>query len=46
MKYKIITVENKEAIQLPNEPFDLFGKMIINRINNEWSYHIELFDEV
>lgn len=45
MEYKRITTETKEAIQLPNEPFDLFGKMIVNRINNEWSYNIELFDE-
>lgn len=46
MKYKIITVKNKEDIQLPNEPFDLFGRMYVNRIAEKWSYEIELFDEV
>lgn len=45
MEYKIITVENKQDIQLPNEPFDLFGRMHVNRMAGEWSYEIELFSE-
>ena len=45
MEYKKITIENKDDIRLPNEPFDLFGKLVVQRINNQWSYEIELFDE-
>lgn len=46
MEYKKITAENKEDIRLPNEPFELFGKMIVNRVNNEWTYTEELFDKI
>lgn len=46
MEYKKITVENKEDLRLPNEPFELFGKMIVNRVNNEWTHTEEQFDEI
>lgn len=46
MEYKKITAENKDDLHLPNEPFDLFGKLIVNRMNKQWSYDSELFDEV
>ena len=29
MEYKKITIENKDDIRLPNEPFDLFGKLVV-----------------
>lgn len=46
MEYKEIIKETASDIQLPNEPFDLFGRMIVNRSQGEWSYEIELFDEI
>src|SRR5699024_400589 len=46
MEYKKITAENKEDLLLPNEPFDLWGQLIVNRENNVWSYEIERFKEV
>ena len=46
MDYKKMTIQNKDDILLPNEPFDLFGRLIVSRINNQWSYEIEEFDEV
>ena len=46
MEYKKITAENKEDLLLPNEPFDLWGQLIVNRKNNVWSYEIERFKEI
>ena len=46
MEYKKITAENKEDLLLPNEPFDLWGQLIVNRENNVWSYEIERFKEI
>ena len=43
MDYKKMTIENKDDIRLPNEPFDLFGRLIVSRINNQWSYEIVIF---
>src|SRR5699024_12538693 len=46
MDYKKMTIENKDEMRLPNEPCDVFGRLIVSRINNPWSYEIEEFDEV
>ena len=46
MKYKKITAKNKEDILLPNEAFDLFGQMHVNRVDDEWTYETELFEQV
>lgn len=46
VKYKEITIESKEDVRLPNEVFDIFGKIHVNRMNGEWTYEFEMFDEV
>ena len=46
MEYKEITEESKADIRLPNEAFDLFGRMHVNRNNGKWTHEIELFYEV
>lgn len=46
MNYKKITEENKKDLLLPNEPFDLWGKLMVDRKNSEWTYAIEQFEEI
>ena len=46
MEYRRITEETKDDLQLPNEPFELFGRLLVTRKNNQWSYESELFQEV
>lgn len=36
--YRKITSERSQDLLLPNEPFVLDGKLIVSRINNQWSY--------
>ena len=48
--HKEITVrpigeENKEDISLPNEPFEIFGRLVPSYIREEWSYTAEYFPE-
>lgn len=45
IEYRKITEEYAIDLQLPNEPFKVFGRMIINRNNEKWSYETELFTE-
>lgn len=45
IEIKLIGYENKEDINIPNEPFPLFGKMIPSYINEKWSYEICYSDE-
>lgn len=42
---KMIHKEHKEDINIKNEPFKLFGRMIPSYINEKWSYEEELFPE-
>ena len=42
---KIIDEENKEDINIPNQPFQLFGKLIPSYRNEIWSYTEERFTE-
>ena len=42
---KIIDEENKEDINIPNQPFQLFGKLIPSYRNEIWSYTEERFPE-
>lgn len=44
LEYKQLTKEMEADLRLPNEPFDLFGRMIVNRVNEKWSYETELFE--
>lgn len=46
MEYKEITTATAADIQLPNESFEIFGRMHVNRSKSKWSYEVELFDEV
>ncbi len=40
---KIIDTEHKQDINLPNEPFSIFGRMIPTYINEQWNYSLEIF---
>lgn len=42
---KIIDAEHKQDINIPNEPFPLFGRMIPSYINEQWQYSIVRFEE-
>ncbi len=41
---RIIDKEHEQDINIPNQPFSLFGRMIPTYINEQWSYSIEKFD--
>lgn len=40
---RIIGAERKEDINIPNEPFPLFGRMVPSYVDEQWSYSIEKF---
>ena len=42
---RVIDAENKQDINIPNEPFSLFGRMIPSYINEQWTYSIVRFKE-
>ena len=41
-----ITAGREADINLPNEPFALFGRMIPSYVDERWEYRTELFDSV
>lgn len=43
---KKINETNAEALQLPNEPFPLLGRMQVSLINDRWAYQIIKITEV
>ena len=45
IKIRIIDAEHKQDINIPNEPFSLFGRMIPSYINEQWKYDIVRFKE-
>lgn len=45
IKIKIIGKEKQKDIQLPNEPFALFGRMLPTYVNEKWSYEIAYLPE-
>ncbi len=45
VEIRIIDAEHKQDINIPNEPFSLFGRMIPSYINEEWQYSIVRFKE-
>lgn len=45
MEYRKISKENKSDLRLANEPFALFGRMIVERTEGQWQHRIELFHE-
>lgn len=40
---RIINAEHKQDINIPNEPFLLFGRMIPTYVNEQWNYSVEKF---
>ncbi|QKE75734.1 GNAT family N-acetyltransferase [Arthrobacter citreus] len=44
MKLELITNQNEAAVRLPNESFEIFGKLIVTKDDKNWSYREELFD--
>jgi len=42
---KIITIENRGDLNIPNEPFALFGRLRPSFINGHWQYETEYFDQ-
>lgn len=45
IEIKIIDNEHRADINIPNQPFSLFGRMIPSYTNETWSYSIERFDD-
>ncbi|MDI4585121.1 GNAT family N-acetyltransferase [Oenococcus sp. UCMA 14587] len=43
INYQLIDLSNRNDLGLKNEPFELFGRMKISRLNNNWSYEVEMF---
>lgn len=46
IEVKIIDEANKKDINIPNEPFCLFGRMIPSYVDKKWDYTIERFETV
>ena len=40
---RIINAEHKQDINIPNEPFPLFGRMIPTYVDEQWNYSVEKF---
>lgn len=45
LEIRMIDAEHKQDINIPNEPFLLFGKMVPSYINEQWQYSIVRFRE-
>lgn len=45
MEIKIVQQQNKADINLPNQPFEIFGRMQVARINDTWQHTVQLFDK-
>lgn len=45
IRIDIVTAADQEALHLENEAFDVFGRLIVSRINEKWEYDKELFSE-
>lgn len=46
MDIRIISNENKEDILLPNQPFPLRGRLLVQYSNQKWSHSIQLAETV
>lgn len=44
--YRPITAENKQDLNLPNEAFEIIGKLIPSLKDGFWQYETQLFNEV
>lgn len=45
IEIKIIEATHKNDINIPNEPFQLIGRMIPSYTDEQWSYRVFYFDE-
>ena len=46
IEVRIIDKAHSADINIPNQPFKLFGRMIPSYVNEQWSYTTEMFPEV
>ena len=46
IKIRIIDKAHELDINIPNEPFSLFGRMLPSYIDGKWSYTTEKFDTI
>ena len=46
MDYKLIIKDEEAALNLPNEPFQLYGKLVVSFNNKPWTQKEELFEQV
>ncbi|MBZ6528263.1 GNAT family N-acetyltransferase [Aerococcaceae bacterium DSM 111021] len=46
MEFKLITENEKTDLNIPNEPFELYGKLIIDFNDGQWTHREELSEEV
>ncbi|MGO1931529.1 MAG: GNAT family N-acetyltransferase, partial [Ruoffia tabacinasalis] len=45
MEYKLITKDEEAALNLPNEPVELYGKLVVSLNKKQWTYKEELFEQ-
>ncbi len=45
MTYQKITKKREKDLLLPNEPFDLLGKLLVTRSADQWAYATTLFEQ-
>lgn len=45
MEYRVIDKEHSGYLNLKNEPFSLYGKMVLRFVDGKWSYLIQSFPE-
>lgn len=41
----MITKETEQDLRLPNEPFEIFGQLMVSRSNNQWTHEEMYFAE-
>ena len=46
VEIRVVDWEHREDLNIPNEPFDLFGRMLPSYENGKWSYTTEEFETV
>ncbi len=45
IEIKLIDSDHKDDINIPNEPFGVFGRMIPSYVKEKWQYSISYFEE-
>lgn len=43
--YRKLTEDNEQDLNIPNEPVVIIGRLIVSRLDNEWSYTSDYFSE-